>query len=106
MAEKTEATRFETDREVAVFREMPEAVLLDVRTAEEYAEGHIPGSLNLPLGTLKKAPAVIPGRDTPLFVYCRSGNRSGKAVAELNAMGYTKAKNIGGVLDFTGELER
>ena len=79
------------------------AVLLDVRTPEEYSGGHLPGSVNLPLDELSR---IDYEKETPLFVYCRSGARSGRAVKELQKMGYRQSVNIGGVLGYHGVLER
>ena len=79
------------------------AMLLDVRTPYEYRTGHIPGSRNLPLQSLEDAPELPERKDTPLFVYCHSGVRSRQAVEELRDMGYTNAKNIGGILSYTGK---
>ena len=83
----------------------PGAVLLDVRTPGEYREGHIPGSVNVPLQTLDNVEEVAE-ENTPLFVYCRSGNRSRQAVAMLKQMGYTQATNIGGIADYAGKVEK
>ncbi|MEY8388558.1 rhodanese-like domain-containing protein [Oscillospiraceae bacterium 38-13] len=80
----------------------PGAVLLDVRTPQEYRAGHIPGSRNIPLGT---AEPPAESRDTPLFVYCHSGGRSRQAVAALARMGYVNVKNIGGIAAYTGKVE-
>ena len=82
------------------------AVLLDVRTPEEYIEGHIPESKNVPLQTLDKIRAVVENKDTDLFVYCYSGARSRQAVAALGQMGYTKVNNIGGISSYGGKVER
>lgn len=82
------------------------AVILDVRTPEEYREERIPGSVNIPLDRIGEIVDQIPDMSTPLFVHCRSGVRSGQAVALLNQMGYQNAVNIGGILDYTGEKER
>ncbi len=79
------------------------AVLLDVRTREEYSGGHLPGSVNLPLDKLEQ---ISYEKETPLFVYCRSGARSGRAVEVLKKKGYENAVNIGGVLGYNGPLER
>ena len=84
-------------------KETEGAVLLDVRTPEEYRGGHLPDSVNLPLDELDK---ISYGKVTPLFVYCRSGARSGRAVEALKKRGYEKAVNIGGVLGYDGPLER
>ncbi len=88
------------------FRAAPGALLVDVREADEYANGHIPGSMNLPLSALDTAEISIPRRDTPLFVYCLAGTRSAQAVARLQRMGYTRVENIGGIRGYRGETER
>ena len=88
------------------FRETPGAVLLDVRTAQEYREGHIPGGKNVPLQELECVTAMVSEKDVPLFVYCHSGARSSQAVRLLAQMGYTNLKNIGGIAAYTGKVER
>lgn len=88
---------------VAKFRQAQNAILLDVRTREEYAQGHIEGSLNLPVEQLAHGSALLPpDKDTPVYVYCRSGARSGRAEQMLKQMGYGNAQNIGGILDYDG----
>ena len=87
------------------FRAVEGAVLLDVREADEYANGHIPGSLNLPLSALDTAEIVIPRRDTPVFVYCLSGARSGQALSRLQKLGYKQVENIGGIRNYRGKKE-
>ncbi len=82
------------------------AVLLDVRNIDEYAAGHIPGSVNLPLPMIAQAAERFPDKSTPLFIYCRSGGRSSSAVSALEAMGYTKLVNIGGIRAWRGEIEK
>ena len=57
------------------------SVLLDVRTREEYRQGHIPGSVNVPLSELAAVDETISAKDTPLYVYCLSGGRSARAAA-------------------------
>ncbi len=88
---------------VAACRAEKGALLLDVREREEYAAGHIPGALNLPLSRIREAD--FPG-STALYVCCLRGSRSKQAVAALRQMGYEKAKSIGGILRYKGELER
>ena len=88
------------DRELERVRRTPGAVVLDVRTATEYAAGHVPGSRNLPLDQVETATL----ERAPLFVYCRSGARSGRACAILERRGY-QAVNLGGILRYHGELE-
>ena len=84
----------------------PGAVLVDVRTPQEYREGRIPGSVNAPLSSLASAKDLPAGKDVPLFVYCHSGARSRQAVTALARMGYVNAKNIGGIAAYTGKVER
>ena len=81
------------------------AVLLDVRTSQEYQDGHIPGSQNVPLQQLDKVEEVTENKDTVLYVYCRSGARSRQAVSLLQAMGYTNVHNIGGIAAYHGKVE-
>lgn len=94
------------DAGVEQCRQTPGALLLDVRTEGEYAEGHIPGAKNLPLQSLEGIASVAPAKDTPLFLYCRSGARSGQATSLLQRMGYTRVTNIGGIMSYQGKVER
>lgn len=81
------------------------AVLLDVRTPQEYREGHIPGSKSVPLKTIDKVASVVKAKDTPLYVYCYSGARSRQAVNMLQRMGYTNVINIGGIAAYSGKVD-
>lgn len=92
------------DQGVEEYSAIPDAVLLDVRTPEEYREGHIPGSENVPLQALETVSSRIQKQATPLFVYCYSGARSTQAVAMLRRMGYANVKNIGGIAGYTGKV--
>lgn len=84
-------------------RGTPGAVLLDVREADEFQSGHIPGAVNLPLSRIGQTSME---KSTPIFAYCLRGTRSKQAVGELARMGYTKVKSIGGITRYRGELER
>ena len=88
------------------FHNTPEAVLLDVRTPQEYREGHIPGSKNVPLQQIGNVADVVENEDTVLFVYCYSGSRSRQAVSYLQHMGYRNVNNIGGIAAYRGKVER
>lgn len=81
------------------------AVLLDVRNADEFRQGHIPGSVNVPVDCIEKAADVIAAKDTPVYAYCLRGSRSKRAVAALKAMGYTNVCSIGGINRYKGEIE-
>lgn len=93
------------NRLVQQARQTPGALLIDVRTPEEHENGHIPGSLSLELGREKEATRRIPDRQTPLYVYCLSGGRSASACAAYRRLGYTHVQNIGGILDWNGDIE-
>ena len=82
------------------------AVLLDVRTPDEYRQRHIPGSKNVPLQSIDKVTVMINNKATPIFVHCLSGARSRQAAAILQQMGYTNVKNIGGISAYAGKVER
>ena len=84
---------------------VPDALLLDVRTPQEYQAGHIPGSENIPLQSIDKVCSVAENKSTPLFVYCRSGARSRQAVGLLQHMGYMHVKNLGGISAYRGRME-
>ena len=94
------------DEGVKEYGETSGAILLDVRTLQEYREGHIPDSKNIPLQEIGQISVTVPEKDTPLFVYCHSGARSRQAVEELQRMGYLLVKNIGGIAAYTGKVER
>jgi rhodanese-related sulfurtransferase len=71
-------------------------LLLDVRTAEEFAQGHIPGAVNISVQELGDRLSEVP-RDEPVVVYCRSGNRSATAAQLLRDAGYTAVFDLGGI---------
>lgn len=92
------------DQGIRDYREKKGAILLDVRTAEEYREGHIPDSKNIPLQRIENITGTAVNKNTPLFVYCYSGSRSNQAVAFLQRMGYSNVTNIGGIAAYTGKV--
>ncbi len=74
-------------------------ILLDVRTRDEYLEKHIPNSTLVPVNVLEnEAIRKLPDKNTEIFVYCRSGNRSAMAVKILTKLGYTHIYNLGGIV--------
>ncbi len=80
-------------------------LLLDVRTREEFDQGHIPGSLLMPFDTIQ-ANFKEADKSRPIVVYCRSGNRSSIASRTLVGMGYTDVSDFGAVQLWKGTLER
>lgn len=90
---------------IALMMEQTNWILLDVRTPQEFASGHIPDAINLPNEDItNQEPDILPDKDQLILVYCRSGNRSGQAAKKLAAMGYTTVFNIGGVNTWPGDL--
>lgn len=87
------------------FKSTNGAILLDVRTKDEYKSGHVPGSKNIDVAEIEKATNLVSDRSTPIFVHCLSGARSGRAVEALKSMGYTSVKNIGGINLYNGSME-
>ena len=82
-------------------------IILDVRTEEEFAEGHIPGAVLIPDYEIgERAREMLPDKEQLIFVYCHSGNRSKKASAALAEMGYTNVKEFGGIIDWPYETEK
>lgn len=82
------------------------ATAVDVREEDEYALGHIPGAVLLPLGSVPQAAAQqLPEKDAHLLVYCRTGRRSAEACALLRQQGYRRVQDLGGILSWPYELE-
>lgn len=90
---------------VQLFEQTEGAVLLDVRSRREYAAGHIPRSMNLPLQEIDDVVQKIPSKETALYIYCMSGARSAQAEVRLRELGYVNVHNIGGIGHYTGKLE-
>lgn len=77
-----------------------EAVVFDVRSAEEYQGGNLKNSINIPYDVIgEKIAAHVKDKDAKIVVYCRSGGRAGKAQKTLTDMGYTDVTNAGGYED-------
>ena len=72
------------------------AILLDVRTEEEYRRGHIGGARNIPVEKIDNAVNLLHEKSAPIFVYCQAGTRARKAVSKLKKMGYTGQRKSAG----------
>ncbi|WP_271411910.1 rhodanese-like domain-containing protein [Pseudomonas sp. Q1-7] len=98
----------ETDQAAAVqAMARPNAVLIDVRTPEEVAEGSIPGARNIGYEEIgQRIAEVAPDKDTPIVLYCRSGRRSSIAQDSLRELGYSHVVNGGGYLDLKNALDK
>ncbi len=81
-------------------------IILDVRTQEEYDEGHIPGAILIPNTEIEaRAEENLPDKDQLILVYCRSGRRSKMAAEVLAELGYTNIREFGGIIDWPYEVE-
>ena len=99
------ASKVDINDELELARETDGAVIVDVRSAEEYAKGHIPGAINIPGDDLEAILSAVPDKSTPLFTYCLRGSRSSKAAGALKGMGYANVINMGGIDKYKGETE-
>ena len=85
----------------------PGVQLVDVRTAAEYAEGHIADAVNIDVTASDFAEKISTlDKERTVALYCRSGRRSKEAAEKLVALGYTNIVEFGGILDWTGEIEK
>lgn len=94
-----------TEEAVNIMQTEENYVILDVRTAQEFASGHIPGAVLLPNETIGTEDILLlPDKDQLILVYCRSGNRSKQAAEKLAQLGYTNIVEFGGINSWTGEI--
>ena len=81
-------------------------IILDVRTQEEYDQGHIPGAILIPNTEIEaRAEEILTDKDQLILVYCRSGRRSKLAAEALVELGYTNIKEFGGIIDWPYKVE-
>lgn len=89
-----------------IMKENTDYIILDVRTIEEYKEGHIPNAICIPNETIDESIIEqLPNKEQLILIYCRSGNRSKQAAQKLYNMGYTNLVEFGGIIDWNGEIE-
>ena len=82
-------------------------ILLDVRTQEEFAQGHLPKALLLPYDEIENGvDQLLPRKEQEIVVYCRSGRRSAIAVEALQKLGYQQVEDFGGISRWQGQLEK
>ena len=94
-----------TSDEAKKMMETQKVIVVDVRTLEEYNEGHIPNAISIPLETIEnKAEVKLKNKDDLILVYCRSGRRSREAALKLIENGYTNVIDFGGIKDWNGEV--
>lgn len=82
-------------------------ILVDVRTQEEYDEGHIIGSILIPVDVIKdQAEQILTDKESKIIIYCRTGNRSQTAGEILKDLGYKSIYDLGGIVDWPYETVR
>ena len=96
------------DEGLKMMAESCDFILLDVRRPDEFASGHIPGAVLFTNELMTKADAekLLPNKNQRIFLYCRSGRRSKEASQKLVDYGYSNVIEIGGILDYKGDIER
>ena len=93
------------DEAVDMMAQETSYIILDVRRADEFAAGHIPGAINVANESIGTAEILeLPDKDQLIMVYCRSGRRSKEASEKLVKLGYTNIVEFGGILDWKGEI--
>lgn len=104
--EKTGAGYTKISMDLAeTYMEEKDVQIVDVRTEEEYQQGHIKGAINIPLHAIDgTVVAKLKDYDQMILVYCESGNRSIQASAKFASLGYTNVYEIGGLDEYDGEL--
>ncbi|MEF9942220.1 MAG: rhodanese-like domain-containing protein [Lachnospiraceae bacterium] len=93
------------EQELELAMQTTGSMIIDVRNTDEYANGHIPNSKNIPINTITTIEKIITDKNTPLFLYCLSGSRSKRACKFLEKIGYTQVTNMGGINSYKGTLE-
>ncbi len=105
--EKASYRQISMDEAIKMMADKENYIILDVRCADEFAAGHIPGAINVAnesIGT-DEIPE-LPDKDRLILVYCRSGNRRKQASQKLVKLGYTNIVEFGGIMDWPGEIEK
>ena len=98
-------TQITVDEAVEMMSQESGYIILDVRTAAEYAEGHIPNAINYANEDIgESAEEILPDKEQLILVYCRSGRRSKEASQKLVDLGYSTVYEFGGIIDWTGKL--
>jgi len=106
MQEADEAYHKITAEEAKKMMDEGSVTVVDVRTAQEYTDGHIPGAVLVPNEEIgDEQPSALPDKDAVLLIHCRTGVRSRQASDKLIKMGYKNVYDFGGIVDWTYETE-
>ena len=103
--EQAKYRRITADEAQVLMEREQDYLILDVRSPEEFAEGHIPHAINIPMDRIgEEPPQELPDRNQMIFVYCVKGIRSMNVANRLAHMGYKNIIEMGGIQDWHGEI--
>ena len=92
---------------VKIMEENKDYVIVDVRTPDEYAEGHIPNAINIQNETINETVYnKLKDKNQLILIYCRSGSRSRQAAYKMQKLGYTNLVDFGGIINWKGKIEK
>lgn len=92
---------------VKIMNENKDYVIVDVRTPDEYKEGHIPNAINIPNETINETVYnKLKDKNQLILIYCRSGSRSRQAAYKMQKLGYTNLVDFGGIINWKGKIEK
>ena len=82
-----------------MIRRQSRPVILDVRSTDEFNEGHVRGALHIPdYKIAEEIESKVPDKKTPVYIYCYSGARAGSAARQMRYLGYEAVHNMGGIM--------
>ena len=103
--EQAKYRRITADEAQVLMQREQNYLILDVRSPEEFAKGHIPNAINIPMDSIGESPPQeLPDRNQMIFVYCVKGVRSMNVANRLAHMGYKNIVEMGGIQDWHGEV--
>lgn len=106
-AKTNEIRHVSMDDIVKIMAENKDYVIVDVRTPDEYKEGHIPNAINIPNETINETVYnKLKDKNQLILIYCRSGSRSRQAAYKMQKLGYTNLVDFGGIINWKGKIEK
>ena len=106
-AKTNEIRHVSMDDIVKIMDENKDYVIVDVRTPDEYKEGHIPNAINIPNETINETVYnKLKDKNQLILIYCRSGSRSRQAAYKMQKLGYTNLVDFGGIINWKGKPEQ
>lgn len=106
-AKTNEIRHVSMDDIVKIMDENKDYVIVDVRTPDEYKEGHIPNAINIPNETINETVYnKLKDKNQLILIYCRSGSRSRQSAYKMQKLGYTNLVDFGGIINWKGKIEK